>query len=127
MVLSEESASEIDQQLNNKKIKNKRLHSQWSFAAEDSVTSSEEGNQLILYFCIIDYLFDYFVGINIFSQKKINPKVIPENVETQLTQLNNYMPISPSINVHDVNIILCYLKNIGNICLKIGFKNKILT
>jgi len=48
--LSEESASEVEQQLLSMKNKNKRLYVQSSMIHEDSDTSTDEGNQLFFFF-----------------------------------------------------------------------------
>uniref|UniRef100_A0A2S2QTH0 Uncharacterized protein n=1 Tax=Sipha flava TaxID=143950 RepID=A0A2S2QTH0_9HEMI len=89
--LSEESASEVEQQLLNMKNKNKKLYGQSSMIREDSDTSSDE--------CI-----------NIFQQKKIvkDPKsVMAEQTtvdtvsEHQYTELSNVnlIPFTSSENI----------------------------
>lgn len=58
MALTEESASEVEQQQLNIKNINKRVHGQSSLMYEDSDSSCNEGKELINFF-MIAYLF-YF-------------------------------------------------------------------
>ncbi|KAE9544391.1 hypothetical protein AGLY_001570 [Aphis glycines] len=92
--LTEESASEIEQQHLNKKNKNKRLYGQSSsMMCGDSDTSSNE-------------------GINIIQQKKINKgpqtgiteQTVVNNIsEPQFTELNN-INLSPSTSSENVSL-----------------------
>jgi len=91
--LSDESASEVEQQLLSMKNKNKRLHGLSSMIHEDSDTSSDEINQLIIFFFIIaKLLYFLIIGINIFQQKKIikGPKIVMAE-QTTVNTLDEYV------------------------------------
>lgn len=137
--LTEESASEIEQQHLNKKNKNKRLYGQSSsMMCGDSDTSSDEGKPFINFFIPNSLLILFLItGINIIQQKKINKgpqtgiteQIVVNNIsEPQFTELNNInlspslssenvslnMAISRSFNIPEVNklnIIFSYLNN----------------